>query len=643
MVKSYLKTFPRTFRRHLTRFVSVFLMVLLSVGFSAGIGMATDKMRYAMDELYTEKRMSDIIVRAENDLGEKQEALEALGYEVVQGGFLDFETGKPFSETPSDMPATVEAEFSGLYGSGATRVYFFESEEDFLRQNTPETIDEAPMPATAPAGSIPIAVERGTEQLHSYVLGDVLTAEVSIDVLGFKQTATYTFVVTKIVENPLHRAVRLDPSTISVEGREDDYQELDAIFYLVGQKFPLFGREMSFPNNSLYLKKEMPTTLFSDNYDRAIEAAKEEVEGALEDVEGAVGVLTLHENFTLESYYTYADKVEVIGYVLMVVFLAVTLLVVLSAMTRLLDEERAQIACCATLGYSPMQILSKYLLFAAIGTVLGAAGGYGASIGLAYIIYINFNWNFDMLPFPAHVSLAFFMIVASIICISTVAATAFAGLKKLSEAPASQLRPKAPRPGKKVFLEHIPVLWNRLSFTYKSTMRNVLRFKMRFAMTVVAVMASTALVLAGLAVLDCCIFQDIGTKAMIAVGVVVVLFAALLNLVVIYTLATINISERERELATLMVLGYHQGEVAMYVYREIYITGTIGTLLGVPFGALLTQFVFTLLEVGALSAIHIYVWFAAPLLSVLFTLLSTLLLRRKITKIDMNDSLKAIE
>ncbi len=652
-MKTYLKTFARMFKRHITRFISVFLMVLISIGFSAGIGMATDKMMSALDRVYREKNVSDFIIRGEDDLSERADAFEALGYEVTAGGMIEFRGGETFTQTrtESSFPVTIDVDFEGLGDAGIVRAYFFDSEEDLFRQNRLTVLEESTEPLEE--GLIPVSVERGTEQLCGFRLGDKLGANVAVAVQtpmgAIEDRNEYAYVVTRIVENPLHLAVRQDPSTFAVEGEEDEYEELGAVFYITGQTFSVMGQTASFPANSLYLS--LPSlkdsgSLFSDRYETALAEEKAKVEAEFDDLlteNAKLGILTLHENFTFESYDTYAEKVEMIGYALMVVFVLVTLLVVLSTMTRLLEEERAQIACLSTLGYSAPKILTKYLLFAAVGTVLGAAGGYGASIGLAYIIYINFTWNFAMPPFPAGGSVAFFMIVASIILVSTVAATLIAGHKMTRIWPAALLRPKTPKPGKKVILEHIPLLWNHLSFKYKSTLRNVLRFKVRFAMTVIAVMASTGLVLAGLAVLDCCIFQDIGTAAMIGVGIVVLLFAALLNFVVIYTLTNINISERERELATLMVLGYHTKEVAMYVYREIYITSAIGILLGIPFGALLCAFVFSLMSLGSLAAINVYVWFVAPVMSLLFTFLVTLVLRWKISRIRMNESLKAIE
>ena len=246
-------------------------------------------------------------------------------------------------------------------------------------------------------------------------------------------------------------------------------------------------------------------------------------------------------------------------------------------------------------------------------------------------------------PYSPSVSLWFYFGTFLVILLSTLIATAVAGHKLTRQQPADLLRPKVPKSGKKVFLERIPLVWNRLSFKYKSTMRNVLRFFGRFLMTVVSVACSTALVLAGLSILDCCLFQDIGGPAMIGISVIVLIFAALLNFVVTYTLTNINISERERELATLMVLGYQDKEVAGYIYREIYITSSIGMLCGIPFGALVCLFIFQVMGFGSVAGISWFVWILAPLLSILFTILVTLMLRHKIVRIDMNDSLKAIE
>lgn len=673
------------FKRHFTRLISILLMVLVSVGFTAGIGMATDKINDSIAEYHEARNVSDMILL--NDEGSFTDddiaALETqFGAENVQtGGMLEFEV-KDGKATVNDTELT----FTNV-PDGIVRVYLFDEAAD-PSEVTQNLFEDVTHYDTSAAGddAITVYAERATEQLAGYEEGQSFTMSATItqsltEFEGMAANATLTipfeqnYVLGGTVRNPLHMAVRDDPSYTDdpASDDEDDMLDLTTIFYVFGDlvnttangtangtisisygdttiERPLNNVPVanipveiaaSTLRNQVYLTLPDAGSLFGFGYD-----------GALDDAEAAVAslglsvspqVLTMHENYSYESFREYGGKIEGIGYVLMVVFLLVTILVVLSTMTRLLDEERGQIACLMTLGYSPASIIVKYLLFALVGTLIGGVGAYFAGLGLARIIYVNFEWNYALPPYSSNVTMTFYLITFAVILISTLIATAVAGFKLTREHPATLLRPKTPKAGKTVFLERIPFIWNRLSFKYKSTMRNVLRFFVRFLMTVVSVAFSTALVLAGLAVLDCCLFQDIGGAAMIAVAIIVLVFAALLNFVVIYTLTNINISERERELATLMVLGYYDNEVAGYIYREIYITSLIGILFGLPLGCLLCLFIFNVMGFGSIPGINWFVWVLAPILSVIFTVLVTLMLRRKITKIDMNNSLKAIE
>lgn len=652
MVRTYLKTFGRMFKRHFTRLISILLMVLVSVGFTAGIGMATDKINDSIAEYHEARNVSDMILL--NDEGSFTDddiaALETqFGAENVQtGGMLEFEV-KDGKATVNDTELT----FTNV-PDGIVRVYLFDDAAD-PSEVTQNLFEDVTHYETSAAGddAITVYAERATEQLEGYEEAQTFTLSTTIAYGAMSIDVTQNYVLGGTVRNPLHMAVRDDPSYTDdpASDDEDDMLDLTTIFYVFGDLLHLeietpFGEILQTISaaemrNQVYLTLPDAGSLFGFGYD-----------GALDDAEAAVAslrlsvspqVLTMHENYSYESFKEYGGKIEGIGYVLMVVFLLVTILVVLSTMTRLLDEERGQIACLMTLGYSPASIIVKYLLFALVGTLIGGVGAYFAGLGLARIIYINFEWNYALPPYSSNVTMTFYLITFAVILISTLIATAVAGFKLTREHPATLLRPKTPKAGKTVFLERIPFIWNRLSFKYKSTMRNVLRFFVRFLMTVVSVAFSTALVLAGLAVLDCCLFQDIGGAAMIAVAIIVLVFAALLNFVVIYTLTNINISERERELATLMVLGYYDNEVAGYIYREIYITSLIGILFGLPLGCLLCLFIFNVMGFGSIPGINWFVWVLAPILSVIFTVLVTLMLRRKITKIDMNNSLKAIE
>ena len=142
--------------------------------------------------------------------------------------------------------------------------------------------------------------------------------------------------------------------------------------------------------------------------------------------------------------------------------------------------------------------------------------------------------------------------------------------------------------------------------------------------------------------MDCALKTDNATS-LLAIAMAVIVFSAALCALVIYNLTNINVSERNREIATLMVLGYHSGEVTGYIFREIYIMSAIGAVLGVPLGVGFVEFVFGLIDFGALADINWWTYLLTPLITMLFSWLSTKLLRRKITKTDMNASLKTLE
>ena len=428
-------------------------------------------------------------------------------------------------------------------------------------------------------------------------------------------------------------------------------QTLDNVLYLSSEAIPklpsFLGGKGLIPTNAVYLSfsDKDKFSAFDKSYSNYLEEQTAAVCGMLNLAQGqeTVKILTLNENYSFVSLIAYADKVMNIGFVLMVAFLFVTALVVLSNMTRLLEEERGQIACLRTLGYSAFRIIFKYILFAMLATGIGGVASYFVGLGLAYLICYVFNYSFTMPPISSQVALPFFLIVFFVIVAATLIATLAAGLKMSKETPANLLRPKPPKAGKKVFLERIPLIWNRLSFKYKSTMRNVLRYMNRFIMTVVSVAVSTALVLAGLALLDVCLFGGIDSPSVMGIAIVVIVFAGLLTAVVIYTLTNINISERNRELATLKVLGYQDKEIAGYIYREVYIDTAVGILFGYPLSLGIMKILFGIMAVGSITSVKWFWWLAAPFLVLFFTFLVTMILTRKIVKIDMNESLKAIE
>ena len=654
-------------KKHVTRFLSIIFMVLISVGFISGIGSSTDKINYSMSDYYRAQNVGDFILKSKKSDGFTEEEIAALRNIYGEDNVA---TGMSFD---------VKLNVGG--GEQLTRLYFLDgySKEEWT-VNVPE-LREGEYPADFGTQAL---CEMADNNLKGYAVG----TEIELDFKNILEQLAeqggqempsgsqmldrlekVKLTVSGILKSPLLFANDGEPSYTNPEDFEmpsditsvNNLITLDNVLYLSTDVIPTYKDIMSFlPDTPLLgtgdifiaVKHEDRDIFnaFDKRYETFIEEQKtlitEALDGAATSEEtdkNDVRILTLYDNYSFVSLNAYGEKVKGIGIILMVAFLFVTALVVLSNMTRLMEEERGQTACLRTLGYSSFKIIFKYILFFFLSTGIGGGGAYFVGLGLAHLIYYVFNYSFTMPAVSSHVALVFFLITFTVIVVTTLSATLIAGGKMMREAPANLLRPKPPKAGKKVFLERIPLIWNRLSFKYKSTMRNVLRYLNRFVMTVVAVAVSTALVLAGFALLDVCLFGGINSPSVMGVAVIVVVFAGLLTTVVIYTLTNINVSERNRELATLMVLGYHGKEVSGYIFREVYIDTIVGIIFGYPLSLGIMYILFDIMAVGSIAAVSWFWWLAAPFVVLLFTFIVTLALRRKIVKIDMNESLKAIE
>lgn len=610
-------------------------MVVISVGFVSGIGSAVDKINYSLTDYYRAQNVSDFIIKSKSAAGFTEEQVSALkdryGEENVNTG----------------LSLDVELEIGEQ--TQLVRMYFL---DEFGEE---QTVNKQTVRASGDAAEVCAYAEEGDNKIKGLSLGTVIKLDFA-DILGEdsglpKGMFTVDVSVTKTVLSPLTFAVDGEPSynngeDVKIPDNISDVNNLitvDNILYMPYSVIPA-PLQSFLKQSDLYVALDNRNVFnaFGDGYKAYLKTEQDKITEILGD-ESDLRFISLYDNYSFNSLKSYGDKVRAITYVLMVAFLLVTALVVLSTMTRLIEEERSQIACLRTLGYSPSKIIFKYVLFALIGCGIGGAGAYFVEWGVASLLYYVFNYSFVMPPMSPRITPVFYLLVFFGIVLVTLVATALAGRKLTNDAPANLLRPKAPKAGKKVFLERIPFIWNLLSFKYKSTTRNVLRYMSRFLMTVVAVAFSMALVMAGLALLDLCLFHGLNSPSVMAVAVVIVIFAGLLTAVVIYTLTNINISERNREIATLMVLGYNDKEVAGYIYREVYIDTAVGVVFGYPLSALLIWGVFKAMGMGSLGGVSWFVWLLAPFIVFAFTAVVTLLLRRKLLKIDMNESLKAVE
>lgn len=563
----------------------------------------------------------------------------------------------------------------------------------------------------------------------------------------------------------------------------------------------------------------------------------EEELAKLEDPD--VFVLDRSSNVGYACFESDSDIVRGVSSVFPLFFFAVAALVCITTMTRMVDEQRTQAGVLKALGYSNGAILSQYFLYAGIASILGCVLGIAAgSYFLPKMIWHAYNimYGFTGILYAFDWPLALISAGAYLLC--ALGTTWYVVHAELRQPAAELIRPKAPKAGKRILLERLPFLWNRIPFLHKVSIRNILRFKKRMVMMMIGIGGCTALLITGFGIQDSissvveyqydeitrydaavtfqhalsgseredfltvcdesdaegCLFvaeksldassggtvkttnvvcpesgsvdgfidlhtqekapvpypqdggciisrglaqalhlsaggtitlqtsdlrrteltveavfenyvynyvyltqntwQDVfgeapgyeaawlnyrtdedaqaasaslaGAKNAAAVTLslefrsrvatmmqslqyivlVVVLGAAALAFIVLYNLTNINITEREREIATIKVLGFYDGETNRYVFRENIILTVLGALVGLPMGKLLHAYVMGQIKID-LMCFDVRVaplsYLISAALTLVFGLLVNLALRRKIRTIDMSQALKSIE
>ena len=209
-------------------------------------------------------------------------------------------------------------------------------------------------------------------------------------------------------------------------------------------------------------------------------------------------ILGRNTNVGYVSYQQDAERMGNLASVFPLIFFLVAALVCLTTMTRMVEDQRVEIGGLKALGYSRSAIALKYVGYGFLSSFLG--GILGLALGVTIIPTIIFNaWkvlytvgdmNLFLLP-----EVALFSVGAAVLCVTgTAFATCFAALTAV---PAQLMRPKSPKPGRRVLLERIRPVWKHMSFTWKVTMRNLFRYKKRFWMTVIGIGGCTALIITG--------------------------------------------------------------------------------------------------------------------------------------------------
>jgi len=210
-------------------------------------------------------------------------------------------------------------------------------------------------------------------------------------------------------------------------------------------------------------------------------------------------VMDRTKNAGAESFQLDTTRMDQLSLLFPALFFFVAALVALTTMTRMVDEERVLIGTYKALGYSGFRIASKYLAYGFLASGLGSLVGIIIlSKGIPFAVFEAYSmmYDFSAQPMPVDIPIALFAIFLGVG--TTLLSTWVAIGSTLRESPAALMLPRAPKPGKRIFLERITPLWRRLSFSMKVSIRNIFRYKRRFVMTIIGIAGCCGLLLTGL-------------------------------------------------------------------------------------------------------------------------------------------------
>lgn len=626
--KAFSKTILRSFKSNISKVFSMIVIMFLGIAFVSGLGTVTPSFRRTMSDGLKAKNIPDIILKSTSSQGFEEEGDDPLIFDKLKSldYISNFEAVKTLDSSALIQSGYISSDFPN------TRFYGIDQNSKLARLEVVE--------GRLPEDKNEICVEQASREMIYYEIGDTIDLG---PVLGGEKT------IVGIVSNPLIFSTYGELDNINQEYIEQVIYLRNEDFVINTEVLPGVNVGVPVPVTDIYiiltgLERE---ELFSTSYISKVDERIEQLEADLND--DSIVYLSLEENVSYAYFDNYIGKINIIAWLFPVFFIAVVSLVISTTMSRMVEEERSIIGCYRSLGVSDNKIKLKYVVLTLTSFFISFI--LGMILGLYLIpsvIYPAFEITFYM-PSLTNLMNPTVGIVSSLVMLFFVELiTILTVNKSLKERPASLLQPLSPKAGKKNIFERIKPLWNHLAFRYKSTIRNLVRYKKHFIMTITSVAGSTALTFAGLALIDIAnSLNEVdypGLKTtIIPIAVVVIVFAILLTAFVIYNLTNMNISERSREIATLKVLGYHNHEVIMYIYREIIIMSTCGIIVGLPIGFGVVYLILYLLEFGSMSSIFWYTYLISVAIVYVFIFLVDAILIKKINGIDMSNSLKAIE
>ena len=482
-----LKNLLREIKRTFTKFLSIFAICALGVAFFAGIRATSPDMKEAGDRLYNTYNLSDISVISTSGLtADNIRDLESIeGIQAVRASLFVDAMARGTDEKEKNlrlysMPIKLKSEYAPLidlipdYGIDTSPEY---------EMNGVEIVS-----GRMPLNDTEIALDNTLEGSLVKQLGDEITLTTS--------GGTVTLRVVGFIRSPMYISM-FERGTSSIGNGTSDgfaYASGNAISSL-GTKLPVMSLLNTYYTRAdIVISGKEGLSAYSDEYEALVNEVTDRIEDYASTQSGTWYIQGRSGNPGYSDYSENTDRIAAVGDVFPLIFFIVAALVCLTTMTRMVEEQRIEMGTMKALGYGGWQIAMKYASYAMSACISG--GVVGAIIGFKLFPYVimkgySIMYYLGKLETPYRADIAFMAIAAMAVC--TAAATFSACYASLKEVPATLMRPKAPKAGRRVLLEKIPFIWKKLSFTSKVTVRNLFRYKKRFFMSVIGIAGSGAL------------------------------------------------------------------------------------------------------------------------------------------------------
>lgn len=462
-MKALRKDFFVELKKTYNKFLSLLLIVALGVAFYSGLRSTAPDMKISADKIFDNSNYMDIKVQSttgiKDELIEKIEELKGVQY--VEGSY---------SYDAIDVTLKDTAVVKLMSYSDVVNV------PNIVKGTSIKTNNEC-------------IVDDKYFKTQGYEIGDVITVKSGTDIgieyilkeKEYKIVGTFT--------SPMYLKDDRGSSSIG-NGKISGAIYIDKSNYLL----PVYTEAYVSVNGA------MDKLCFDDEYVELIDTVVEDIEG----IDEGLYVLDREMHQQYVEFKMDSDRIGDVGDIVPLIFFAVAALVSLTTMIRMVEEQRTQIGTLKALGYGSVIISMKYIMYGMLATVCGCI--VGGIVGAKIIPYVIINaykiiyQNLTIVETP--INYLHFGVASGMAVVCVFGATMAACFKTLNSTAAELMRPAAPKGGKRILIERIPFIWKSLSFIWKSTIRNIVRYKKKMFMTIFGISGCTALLVIGFGIKD---------------------------------------------------------------------------------------------------------------------------------------------